>query len=212
MSKTLYLWDMAGTLYPQKWNDGLTGTKSFDEWIEKQLGKKIDEVSPRKYEEMYEVPYTKGIYFNLSVQPDYQKVLSWTKRNEAFTTGLSQTNDWRATYLNPLVGYDIRDYLQKINLTFDYAETNVKTEEMLINYLTGKFKEGYQTIVYTDDNLKNCESFCKAVKLVQKNYPKFSCRIYHIKNNQSGINDKKWYYEIGSLTDLMNNEKRLKKI
>jgi len=211
MLKTLYLWDLAGTLYPEKWNKEVTGAESFDDWIEKQLNKPISEVSPRKYEEMYEIPYTKGTYFNLEIQPDYREVLVWTKYNEAFTTGLQKTNDWRAVYLNPIVGFDIKDYLQKINSSFDYAETNIKTREMLADFLSSKYQEGYSMVVYTDDKLKNCEKFMEAVKLVQKNYPEFGCRVYHLLNDRSGINDKKWHYQIGTLTDLMNNEKRINK-
>src|SRR3989339_1636273 len=156
MSKTVYLWDMANTLFPEKWNESLTGFKNFDKYVA-SLG--IDQDNPRQYESCFREPYSKGDMFNLNIADGYEEVLNWTKYNEIFSTGLPETNDWRAEYLNPKVGFDIRKYFQNNVSTFDFGETNVKTPEMLERYLIQKRDEGYTCVVYTDDKLSNCEFF-----------------------------------------------------
>ena len=131
--KILYLWDLTGTLFHEKWNKEFTGVDSYEDWLEEKLNKNIKDVSPREYEEMCREPYSKGKHFNLDIYPGFKEVLEWTKNNEAFTSGLIEHNDWRAKYLNPILGYDIRQYFQKINTTFDYEDTNIKNEELSLN-------------------------------------------------------------------------------
>jgi hypothetical protein len=199
---------MAGTLFPEKWNEKQTGYQSFDDWVEGQLGQKISEIPPRQYEEMYRIPYSQGWYYNLTIRPEFREVLSWTKHNEVFTTGLRETNDWRAEYLIPKTGFDFRPYFQKVVSTFDYGETNQKTKEMVVDYLEKKHQEGYRAIVYADDKLANCQMFIEAMKLAQHEHPDFSYRVYQILNNDSGLQEKEGYFTIGGLNDLLVNEKK----
>ncbi|MFA6215162.1 MAG: hypothetical protein WC768_01170 [Patescibacteria group bacterium] len=210
MNKTLYLWDLAGTIFYEVWDKEKTGWPNYDAWVAAQLGKKISEVSDREYEETYQIPYEKGWYFQLKLQPGAKEALILAKHNEAFTTGVPEQMDWRAAYLVPKTGFDFRKYFQKINTTFDYGETNKKTEEMLVGYLQKKYQQGYKTVVYTDDKLTNCQMFIEAVKLVQKKYLGFSRRIYHILNNNSGLAKKADWWQIGNLKDLLANEKKFK--
>lgn len=211
MTKTLYLWDMAGTIFHEKWDTEKTKYPSIEAWVAAQLGKDIKDVSDRKFEQMHEIPYKEGWYFQLALQPGVKEVLSWTQHNETFSTGMQEQMDWRSQYLTPRVGFDIRDFFQKLNSTFDYGETNKKTKEMLIDYLEKKYQQGYKTVVYTDDKVKNCQFFIDAVKSLRKKYPDFSYRLYHILNDDSGIKDKEAYWEIGSLYDFLTNEQKLNK-
>lgn len=212
MSKTLYLWDMAGTIFHEEWNVKKTKYATYDDWIESQLGKKINEVSDRTYEEMYKIPYKEGWYFQLALQPGVKEVLSWTKYNETFSTGTPEQMDWRAEYLNSKIGFDIRNFFQEINSTFDYSDTNKKTKEMLADYLSKKYQQGYKIVVYTDDKLENCQFFVDAVKLVKKKYSDFSYRLYYILNNKQSLKRNGDYWEIGSLYDFLANEKELTKL
>ena len=196
---TLYLWDMANTLFPEKWNKELTGFDSFNDCV---IGHGVALDDPRGYESMFREVYTKGKMYNLSVADGYQEVLGWCKHNEAFSTGLRECMDWRAEYLNPKVGFDVRKYFQKLGSTFDFAETNVKTQEMLEKYLAQRKSDGYDTIVYTDDKLANCELFKKAAESVNVSH-----RVYNIKNDDGGLREKDWYWEIGNLYDFLENEK-----
>ena len=196
---TLYLWDLANTLFPEKWNVELTGFASFDDYV-KSLG--ADENNPRVFEGCYREPYIHGERFNLRIADGFAEVLGWTKHNETFTTGIREQMDWRAEYLNPKVGFDIKKYFQKIVTTFDFGETNVKTPEMLEKYLAQRKSEGYDTVVYTDDKLANCEMFRKAAEGVGISY-----RVYNMKNDSCGLRDEGWYWEIGDLYDLLKNEK-----
>lgn len=201
MSKTLYLWDLENTLFPVQWNKELTGFDTFEDYLV-SIG--TDLSNPRQYEQGYREPFVHGEMFNLDIAKGYKEVLEWTKHNETFTTGLKEHLDYRAQYLNPRVGFDIRSIFQKIISTFDYGETNVKTKEMLITYLQERFKQGYGTVVFTDDKLKNCEAFRDAAHEVKGLY----YRIYQMYNDDKGLRNKGWYCEIGNLYDLLENEKR----
>ena len=55
MSKTLYLWDMAGTLFHEEWDAKRTKYPNVEAWVEAQLNKKFKDVSDRKFEEMHEL-------------------------------------------------------------------------------------------------------------------------------------------------------------
>lgn len=200
MPNILYLWDLANTLFPEKWNRELSGYDNFDEYMKARGVEAAKE--PRRYEEGFREVYTQGEMYNLQVADGYQEVLTWAKNNEAFSTGLKECMDWRAEYLNPRVGFDVRSYLRKVNSTFDYEETNIKTQEMLDKYLRQKVSEGYDTVVYTDDKLKNCEQFREATsKITGLKY-----RLYNMLNDNKGIRDKGWYCEVGNLRDVMSAE------
>ena len=209
MTKPLYLWDMAGTIFHEEWNTEKTNYPNIEAWIEAQSGKDIRDISDRKFEEMHEIPYQEGWYFKLALKPGVKEVLSWTKHNETFSTGMQEQMDWRAYYLTPRNGFDIRKFFQRLNSTFDYGETNKKTIEMYVDYLAKKYQEGYKTIVYTDDKLKNCQFFADAVKSLRKKYPDFSCRLYHVLNDNSGLIQKDGLWQIGNLKDLPINEQIL---
>ncbi|OGH88445.1 MAG: hypothetical protein A3J93_04245 [Candidatus Magasanikbacteria bacterium RIFOXYC2_FULL_42_28] len=205
MNKILYLWDLAGTLFPEKWNKELTHFDSYEEYIKL---KGVDNATePRKFEEGYEEVYKLGNYFNLQTAKGFKEVLSLTKNNEAFSTGLAECMDWRAEYLNPKVGFNIRSFFQKINSTFDYGETNVKTEAMLVDYLSKKVLEGYDTVVYTDDKFADGVFFKNAAETVKAKNPDFSYRFYHILNDEGGARPKDWYCEIGGLMYILKIEK-----
>ncbi|MBI4427166.1 MAG: hypothetical protein HY569_01635 [Candidatus Magasanikbacteria bacterium] len=200
---TLYLWDMANTLFPEKWNPEITGFADFGAYV-KSLG--VDAENPRVFEECYKEPYIHGERFNLRIADGFADVLSWTKHNETFTTGIREQMDWRAEYLNLKVGFDIIKYFQKIISTFDFGETNVKTQEMLEKYLARRKSDGYNAVVYTDDKLANCEMFKKAAESVG-----ISFRVYNMKNDSGGLRNEGWYWEIGNLYDLLKNEKNYEK-
>lgn len=204
--KVLYLWDFANTLFPENWNEQLTGFKTIKDYTR---AKGVDMNNPRAFEEAYKEPFLKGEMIGLKLAKGYREVLSWTKNNEAFTTGIREQLDWRAEYLNPRVGFDLRDYIQKVVSTFDYGETNVKTREMLMDYLQKKYQAGYKAVVYTDDKLANCEEFRQAAEEVKKSYLDFSYRIYNILNDDQGLRAVKAYWQIGNLYDLMENEKAI---
>lgn len=203
MQKTLYLWDLANTLFPEKWNQELSGYSSYRDYLLAQ-GKNPD--NPRECEEGFEV-YKQGEMFNLKIADGFDEVLTWTKDNESFTTGLPIALDSRAEYLNPKLGYDIKSYFQKVVSTFDFGETNVKTKEMLDEYLRQSYERGYKVIVYTDDKLGNCEQFKQAAEAIEG----LDFRIYHILNDNGGLRKKDWYFEIGDLYDLLENEKNIRK-
>lgn len=208
--KTLYLWDLAGTLFHEEWNIKKTGCATYDDWVEKQLGKPIDEVSAREYEEMYKIPYTEGWYFDTRLQPGFQEVLEWTKNNEIFTSGNVEQVDWRAEYLNPRVGLDVRKYFSKINTPFNYGETNIKTKEMMVDILENAYQRGFRAVVFTDDKIKYVEFFQAVVVELGDKYEDFTGRVYHILNNESGLQEKGKYFTIGNLKDFLQNEKKIK--
>ncbi len=209
--KTLYLWDLAETLFNEIWNEEKTGFASLDDWIEDKLGVAISEVSPRKYEEMCEIPYRQGWHFNVDIKPGFQEALILSEYNEVFTSGLVEQIDWRAEYLNELVGFDVRQYFQKINSAFDFAETNIKNEDMFFKYLSQKIKEGYDTVVYSDDKIKYLEQFKNAGEKIKKEYPDFTFRLYQMLNQDTGLKKREYYWEAGRLFDLIKNEKEMSK-
>jgi len=208
--KTLYLWDLGDTLFIEKWNQEKTGFSSFNEWVEDKLGVDISGVSPRKYEEMYEIPYHQGWHFNLDIEPGFLEALALSEYNEAFTSGTPEQINWRAEYLQDIVGFDIRLYLQKVNSTFDFKETNIKDEDMYYSIFLNKVKEGHDTIVYSDDKIKYLEQCYRAGERIKKEYPGFELRLYQMINKDVGLTRKEYYWEAGSLFDVVNNEKSFK--
>lgn len=201
--KILYLWDVANTLFPEKW-DKTTGFENYDEYV-KSLGYDLNTIDPLVYEKLYYKPYRHGFY-QIKIADGFRKVLSWTKNNEIFTTGNKEQINWRAEYFLEKGLFDVRPYFKKINNTFDFANTNKKTKEMIVALFKNKMADGYTEIVYTDDKLENCLLFFEAGKEVEN----LKIRIYHIKNDNLGIRNKDYYWGIGNLYDLMENEKKMK--
>lgn len=201
MKKIIYIWDLANTLFPEEWDKEGTGFNNYDEYV-KSLGYDLKNISPLDYEKAYERPYKEGLY-KLKIADGFQEVLSWTKNNVVFTTGNKEQIDWRAEYFLKQGLFDSRPYLKEIHSTFDFGNTNKKTKEMIIEILKKKVKEGYDEVVYTDDKLENCLFFLGAAKEIAN----LKVRIYNIKNDNFGIKQKNNYWEIGSLYNLMENEK-----
>ena len=203
-AKTLYLWDLAGTLFPEEWNKEKSGFETYKDYVV-SLGKNPD--NPCEWAESEKETYLKD-WYNLGVAPYFRETLKWTKYNETFSTGVPEAMDWRAAYLNPRVGFDIQSYFQKINSTFDYGETNTKTKEMLIDYMQKKYDQEYKTIVCTDDKQKNLDAFKEAAEEIKKNHPDFSYRLYYILNDNNGLRKEKDYFIVGNLFDLLENKKK----
>lgn len=202
MKKILHLWDVANTLFLEEWNSELSGFVTFEDY---QVSLGVDLNNSREYESSYEEPYKDGKKFTLQIAEGFKEVLVWTKNNEIFTSGIKEQMDWRAHYLNPIVGYDIRNLFGKVNTTFDYGETNIKTKAMLVEFLQSKKEEGYNVVVYTDDKIENC----LALKEASDKLDGLDSRIYHILNDNNGLRKKEIYWEIGNLYDLLENEKTL---
>lgn len=199
MIKKLYIWDLANTLFLEEW-DKNAGFENYDQYVE-SLGYDLKKISPLDYEKVYELPYKEGL-FKLKIADGFREVLFWTKNNEVFTSGPQESIGWRAEYFLKQGFFNVELYFQKIYSTFDFGNTNKKTEEMLIKILSEKVKEGYNQIVYTDDKLENCLFFLEAAKEIAN----LRVRIYNIKNDDSGIRKKDNYWEIGNLYDLIENE------
>jgi len=201
--KILYLWDLANTLFPEKW-DMSTGFNNYDEYVQ-SLGYNLDTINPLIYEQCYYKPYKQGLY-QIKIADGFKEVLSWTRNNEVFTTGNKEQIDWRAEYFLGKGFFDIRPYFKRINTTFDFGNTNKKTKGMITTLFKKKITEGYTEIVYTDDKLANCLLFLEAGQSVKN----LKMRVYHIKNDHLGIRKKENYWEIGNLHDLLENEKKVK--
>jgi hypothetical protein len=202
--KTYYLWDLGGTLFPEKWDSKKSGVPSFDAYVE-SLGNDLATVAPWDYEQCYKVPYIEGLY-DLSVAKGFEDVLVWTKHNGVFTTGLPIHVEWRAIQLMRKYNFDPRPFLPEIFSTFDYGNTNKKTQDMLVDVIRKKLAQGFSAVMYTDDKLANCEQFYHAAEKVKVTDPEFTYRIYHILNDNNGIRRQDYYWEIGSLYDLKDNE------
>ena len=203
--RTLYLWDLAGTLFLEKWNKTLSGFNSFEDFV---AARGILFSDARRFEECYYEPYIQG-YFWLQLAPGFKEMLTWAKHNETFNTGFQKQMDWRARYLNPRVGFDIRKFFQKLNSTFDWGETNVKTPAMLQQYLEIKIKENYSTVVYSDDHLENVKFFISAAKKINRQCRDFKWRAYHVVNKNGGWRAAEGYFQAGSLLDILEKEKSI---
>jgi len=203
--KTFYLWDMANTLFPEEWNKGKSGFEDYDAYIE-SLGYNLETISDREYEENYKIPYETGL-FKLDITKGYKEVLSETKENYVFTTGIKEQTDWRAIQLNPKVGFNIKDYLVHFYSTFDYGNTNKKTPEMLIDILKKKWNKGFKRAVYTDDKEKNCGFFLDALKQANKQGINITARVYKFNGNNNPLKKiAENYYEAGNLFQILENE------
>lgn len=205
---TLYLWDLAGTLFHEHWDAEKTGYPDLRSYL---IGKGIakEDMSDLEYERHHETTYKEGWSWQLSLQPGFREMLTWAHehgRNATFSTGNVEQVDWRAEYLNPQVGYDIREYFDELHSTFEYGNTNAKTKEMLVDFLTKKYTEGFRTVVYTDDKLPNCELFKAAAEDVRRLHTDFSYRLYFMKNDHQGLREHVSYLEAGDLSRILEHE------
>jgi hypothetical protein len=205
-SKTLYLWDLADTLFPEVWDKRKSGFETYDDYV-KSLGFDLKTVSPRDYEWAYEIPFKTSL-LKLNLAEGFKETLSWTKNNVAFTTGNKEQLDWRQVQLGKKYNIDIKRYLWEVRSTFDFGNTNQKTKKMLADILKQKFAEGYKTVVYTDDNKTNCDFFISAVKLAAKEGANFNYRLYNIRHGLPTLTKiSKNYFKIGNLLQLLKQEK-----
>jgi len=200
-NKTLYLWDLADTLFSEDWNTKKTGLADFDAYIG-SLGYNLKTVDAKTYEWNYERPFRDGS-MELSLMPGFVETLLWTKHNAVFTTGNREQIDWRAEVFLKKGLPDIRPFFEKIYSTFDYGNTNKKTTAMFLDILEKEFASGYATIVYADNDLENCRQFQNAVKQIRAlNY-----RLYHINSKSDEL--KKFFdnfFEVPGLLKLLKKE------
>jgi|SRR3989338_7951788 len=207
MISAVYLWDLANTLFPEKWEAKKSGVPNYKAYVE-SLGYDLKTITPHDYEWAYERPYKEGL-FSLEIADGFREVLSWTKNNSVFTTGNREQVDWRAEQLNRKYDFDIRDYITEIYSTFDYGNTNRKTKSMFEDVLMKKYQEGFTTAVYTDDNLANCDFFIAAVKEITSQQSDFQFRVYRMMNDDRGLRQQNGYWDIGTLYDLQSSEKMM---
>lgn len=140
-SKILYLWDLADTLFKERWDVEKTGLADYDAYIE-SLGYNLKTIDAKTYEENYERPFKDGL-MELSLMPGFVETLSFTKHNAAFTTGIPEQIGWRAEVFLKKGLPDIRPFFENIYTTFDYGNTNQKTTAMLLDILHKIHKKGY---------------------------------------------------------------------
>ena len=200
----IYLWDAGGTLFPEKW--AWKKYKNFKDFLVARYGRNYTDWEEEK---CWEEAYRKG-YENVTLNKGFKKVLSWTKNNFVLTAGnYGQIDARREVYLRKY-NIDIKSYLTGVITRFDYKRKNLKKDRGLFKLvLQDYFKKGYREFIYTDDNLKNIKEFVIAAQELKKikEYQDLKFRAYNILNNNIGLTKKKDYWEIGSLTDLMENEK-----
>ena len=199
MTNTLYVWDLADTLFFQKWNEELMGAATPLLWMKKQ---RMDVSTLEQYERNFEKFFLNGTTVDLALMPGYAEVLAQTNDNQAFTTGVIEQVDWRAEYLNPQVGFDIKKFFTKIVSTFDFVPTNLKTSAVIDAYLEQE-AESYEHLVYTDNDLTNCELFHQ---IGRKYFA--SVRVFHFKNDGLGLRPQNWCAEVGCLTDILTALKK----
>ena len=202
-SKILYLWDLADTLFKERWDVEKTGLADYDAYIE-SLGYNLKTIDAKTYEENYERPFKDGL-MELSLMPGFVETLSFTKHNAAFTTGIPEQIGWRAEVFLKKGLPDIRPFFENIYTTFDYGNTNQKTTAMLLDILHKIHKKGYSAIVYADNKLENCIEFKNAADQVLK----IKYRLYHINKDSNFKQINPNFFEAPGLLELLKNEKEL---
>ncbi len=206
--KTFYLWDMANTLIPEKWNVEKSGVQNYDAYVV-SLGYDLKTMLPSEYERVYERPYKEGL-FDLKAADGLQETLLWTKHNFVFTSGNTEQIGWRAEYLKPRCGFDFRDYLEKVYSTFDYGDTNTKTSAMLMDILRKKYHDGYGVAVYADDKETNCRFFLDAVTALNAEGVPLIARAYHMRNDTGAFEKKSEdLFVVANLLQLLKNERSI---
>ena len=209
MAKVFYLWDLADTLFIERWDKNKSGFDTYNDYVVNLYQKPLANVTPLEYELADKRPYKEGLY-SLSIADGFKEVLSWTKNNGVFTTGNKEQMDWRAVQLQNKYGFDVRPYITEIYSTFDYGNTNVKTEDMLVDLISKKIKQGFNTVVYTDDKPVNCQFFIKAAEQCQTMGILVKFRVYNLSNDNTPLEEiSDGYYKIGNLGQLRDNEEYL---
>ena len=62
MISAVYLWDLANTLFPEKWEAKKSGVPNYKAYVE-SLGYDLKTITPHDYEWAYEPPYKKSFFF-----------------------------------------------------------------------------------------------------------------------------------------------------
>lgn len=200
-SKTLYLWDLADTLFGERWDAEKTGLANFDDYIT-SLGYNLNKIDAKTYEWNYEKPFKEEL-IELSLLPGFTETLSWTDHNAVFTTGNREQIDWRAEVFLKKRPVDIRPFFETIYSTFDFGNFNNKTQEMFFDILKRELAKGYSAIVYVDNKLENCRQFQEATAQIRA----IGYRIYHINAGAAQLTKLSAnFFEVPDLFKLLENE------
>lgn len=199
-----YLWDQADTIFTEVWDTERTGVADFRAYV-KSLGNDPDSMSKKEYEFLYEVPYKEGL-FKVDIMPGFIELLSWTKYNGAFTTGVPEQRDWRQVQLSKKYpNLVLKEFIPDVFSTFDYGDTNVKTIDMYADVLGKIYFRGFATVVYADDKLANCAMFEDAAHKV----PGIEYRLYRMNPHTPQVMQNNAIMEVRNLFDILEAEKKL---
>ena len=211
LQKTLYIWDLADTLFIEYWDQKKSGVKNFKAYL-KSLGYNLRTIKAIDYENSYHIPFTKNI-LKFKYNSGALKMLNWAKHNGVFTTGHRKQLGWRAVQLKHNHLPDFRKFFHVFYSTFDYGNTNKKNFQMYKDILQKSLKLGFTTIVYADNNYANCNLFISAAARLKKQISRFNYRLYYIRPNvQSlkGVNSHKFI--ASNFQQIIKNEKSLNKL
>ncbi len=204
--KTIYLWDAANTLFPEQWQH--PEFAAYEDFLASKFpdGQHNNLDNEKLCAEAYQKEYYK-------VWPNkgFQELLKWTKNNYVVTTGTVEQTAIRREKILASHNFDINDYLSGVVSSFAYHDNpteNAKDEEFWLRMLKGKYDEGYQEIIYADDKVQGVKDFYLAANKL--NLPDLTVRGYHLKNDDSGLNQVGQYWEAGSLIDILEKEKSLR--
>lgn len=206
--KTVYLWDAAQTLFPQKWTNKTYASSQAILNHRKDIRNK----GPLALERIEWEAYVKG-WWQVSLAKGFVPVLSQLKNNIVFTTGIpAQVEARRKVYLKKY-GVDIKDYLKEVITSFGLLgdpKDNTKNQAAYEKLIKLMVRRGYQTLVYTDDKRENCRQFLLALSHLKKlkKYKNLLGRVYQIKNDQAGLRKQRNLWLIGSLFDLLAKERK----
>src|SRR6266404_9189216 len=125
--KTLYLWDLADTIFLEKWDKHKSGCDDYLAYLKKS-GWNLKTISPIDFELSYKIPYLKAL-LKVRLNNGAEKILKFAKHNVAFTTGNKEQMAWRDTQLKQKGQIGTRKFFQKIISAFDFGNTSKKTTE-----------------------------------------------------------------------------------
>lgn len=202
-SKTFYVWDQADTLFAEVWDIEKTGLPDYNVYV-LSLGHDIETMPKRVYENAYEIPYRTEM-FKVELMPGFKELLSWTKHNAAFTTGVPEQREWRTDQIKRKYGIELKDYIPEVFSTFDYGNTNVKTVEMYADVVRKVQKRGFTTVVYADDKIANCEMFEAGARTI----PGITYRLYRVNPAMDSQLQGDTIKEVKNLFDILESEKNL---
>jgi hypothetical protein len=198
MKRTIYIWDLADTLFIERWDAGKSGFATMEAYL-KSIGKTAGQVTPFEYETAQADLYKKALLI-ADLAPGFFEILNFTKNNVAFTTGTKEQIVYRAEQIKQKYGRDILPLFKKIITTFDYEPSNIKNLTVY-KKLAADLAQTSDILVYADNHLGNCQNFITACK--DKGLP-FRC--HHITNDDGGLKKFDGFWQAGRLTDVLTNE------